>query len=55
MSDEENMRLIFRPTSEQYNRIQNMLNSGRYKHLSEILRQCVNIGLDQLEKENNQR
>jgi len=51
-TDENNLRIIFRPTKIQYDRIQKLLvDSGRYKHLSELIRHLVEIGLDELEKE----
>ena len=50
MNDNNNMRLIFRPTKEQYKRIQQIYNQGRYKHISELLRHALNIGLDQMEE-----
>ena len=51
VSNENNMRLIFRPTTEQYQRIHELMDTGRYKTLSEILRQALNYGLDRIEKE----
>jgi len=46
-----NMRIVFRPTKQQYDRLYNMLNtSGRYKHLSELIRHIVEIGLNELEE-----
>ena len=54
MDDEDgynNLRLIFRPTKKQYDRLQKVYTeSGRYKHLSELLRHIVEIGLDELEE-----
>lgn len=51
MTDENNLRIIFRPTKMQYDRMQNIyISSGRYKHLSELLRHIMEIGLDELEK-----
>lgn len=49
--DENNYRLVFRPTQDQYDRIQKLMVTGRFKHLSELLRQMTNIGLDELEGE----
>lgn len=54
MTDENNMRLIVRPTTDQYNRLQKIYETGRYKHLSELLRHIINIGLEHIEsKEGN--
>jgi len=51
MTDENNMRIIFRPTKKQYDRMQKIyIDSGRYKHLSELLRHIMEIGLDDLER-----
>jgi len=51
MTDENNMRIIFRPTKKQYERMQKLYSeSGRYKHLSELLRHIMEIGLDDLER-----
>lgn len=54
MKDEEenNMRIIFRPTQMQYDRVQKLMTSGNYKTQSELLRRILNIGLDKLELEN---
>jgi hypothetical protein len=47
-----NVRLIVRPTTVQYNRIHKILSeSGQYKHLSELLRHLLEIGLIELERE----
>jgi len=44
-------RLVFRPTKEMYNRLYNLLlNSGQYKHLSEVIRHIISVGLDEIEK-----
>ena len=55
MKDEQNdTRIVFRPTNEQYKRLSNLfLKSGRYKHLSELLRHLLEIGLDKLEEKEN--
>ena len=50
MNDDSNMRLVFRPTIEQYNKLQTVMESGKYKHLSELLRHLINIGLEKLER-----
>ena len=50
MNDDSNMRLVFRPTTEQYNKLQTVMESGKYKHLSELLRHLINIGLEKLER-----
>jgi hypothetical protein len=43
-------RIIFRPTPEQYKRLLKVFDgSGRYRHLSELIRHCINIGLDEIE------
>ena len=49
--EENNMRFIFRPTQDQYDRVQKLMTSGKYKTQSELLRQILNIGLDKLEGE----
>ena len=50
--DENNLRVIYRPTKEQYNRLIRVLNkSQRYKHLSELLRHAVDEGLNKIEGE----
>lgn len=50
--DENDLRIVFRPTTKQYSRISNIyLNSGRYKHLSELMRELVEIGLNKLEED----
>ena len=46
--DENNMRIIFRPTQIQYDRVQKLMTTGRYRTQSELLRQILNIGLDKL-------
>lgn len=52
MTDDNNYRLIFRPTKIQYDRINTIyMNSGRYKHLSELLRHIVEEGLEKIEGE----
>ncbi len=48
--DENNLRLVVRPTQDQYDRIQKLMATRRFKHLSELLRQMINIGLDKLEE-----
>ena len=45
----ENLRLIFRPTETQYKRFQRLLASGKYKHMSELIRHIMEIGMDELE------
>jgi len=51
MNEEANTRIVFRPTEEQYKRLNKIFtNSGRYKHMSELLRHILEIGLDDLEK-----
>lgn len=50
--DNENNRIIFRPTEQQYKRINNLfMASGRYKTMSEMLRHMTEISLEVLEKE----
>lgn len=43
-------RLIFRPTDKQYKRLQKIFNKGYWKTLSECLRNCLEVGLNDLEK-----
>lgn len=51
MDEESNVRLVFRPTKEQYKRLHNLfLKAGQYKHMSELLRRILEIGLDNLEE-----
>jgi len=52
MTEEQiNTRLIFRPTEGQYKRLNKVFSkSDRYKHMSELLRHIVEIGLNELEK-----
>jgi len=49
--DGNNMRLVFRPTTNQYTRLQKIYNQGRFKHLSELIRHILNLGLDKFEEE----
>ena len=42
----EDDRIIFRPSSDQTNKIEMLMETGRYKTLSELIRQLVNIGID---------
>ena len=46
----ENLRIVFRPTDVQYKRLMKLMALGKYKHLSELIRHIVEIGLDALEK-----
>jgi len=47
----DDTRLVFRPTKEIHNRLYNLLlNSGQYKHLSEVIRHVISVGLDEVEK-----
>lgn len=51
MTDKQNTRIVFRPTDEQYKRLNNVfLKTGRYRHLSELLRHILEIGLKKLEE-----
>ena len=51
MTEENNQRIIFRPTGQQHKRLNQLFStSGRYKHMSELLRHILEIGLDELEK-----
>jgi len=49
----DNLRIVFRPTETQYKRLQKIYADGtrKYKHLSEVIRHIMEIGLDELEKE----
>jgi len=50
MTEEQNTRIVFRPTDEQYKRLNKVfLEAGRYKHMSELLRHIMEIGLNELE------
>lgn len=53
MEMDNNTRIIFRPTGMQYKRLGKMLASGHYKHMSELIRSILEIGLDALEKKHN--
>ncbi len=56
MTEDQDARLIFRPTKTQYDRVNKLFtDSGRYKHLSELLRHITEIGLDELEEKNENR
>jgi len=51
MSGETDERIIFRPTKNQYKRLNKLFKEAdRYKHLSELLRHILEIGLNELEK-----
>ena len=49
--EENNMRIIFRPTKEINDRIQQLLTKGRFKSISDIVRNAIWLGLNQLEEE----
>jgi len=49
----ENLRIVFRPTDEQYRRIMVIMGLGKFKHMSELIRHVLEIGLDDLEKRHN--
>ena len=50
MTTDDNQRIIFRPTGQQYKRLNKIFSeSGRYKHMSELLRHIMEIGLNELE------
>ena len=52
MTTDNNMRIIFRPTKQQYDRLHNLYSkSGRYKHFSEMLRHVIEEGINVLETE----
>ena len=44
-------RIIFRASRDQLNKIEMLMETGRYKTLSELVRQLVNIGIDKKMKE----
>ena len=51
MTDDNDMRIVFRPTNEQHKRLNNVfMKSGRFKHMSEMMRYIVEIGLKKLEE-----
>lgn len=52
MTGENNLRIIFRPTKEIQIRIDNLLSQGRFKTQSELIRNALWIGLNELEKQN---
>ena len=51
MTEENCLRLIFRPTRQQYNELQQLYATGRYKHLSELLRDALHRGAMDIKKE----
>ena len=48
-NNDNNNRIIFRPTDEQYNRLIKQMNKGQFKHMSELIRYCIERGLRDLE------
>ena len=46
-----NMRWIFRPTNDQIARAQEIMQTDRYRNFSELLRQAMTIGFDQIQKD----
>jgi len=47
----EDDRIIFRPSKDQLNKIEMLMETGRYKTLSELIRHLINIGIDNKLKE----
>jgi len=47
----EDDRIIFRPSKDQLNKIEMLMETGRYKTLSELYRQLFNIGIKEKMKE----
>ena len=50
MVEENNFRLVFRPTKPQLKRFNNLMSTGHFVTMSDLLRQILEIGLDELEK-----
>lgn len=48
---ENNMRLIFRPTKDAYERFVRLLNTERWRNKSDLIREIFRKGLDVVEKE----
>ena len=53
MTEENNLRIVFRPTMVQHKRLNALMGSGKYKHLSELIRHILEIGMDELEEKHN--
>ena len=51
MVEENVFRFIFRPTTQQITRFNKLMSTGRFKHMSELLRRIMEIGMDDLEKD----
>jgi len=52
MTEETNMRIVFRPTEIQYNRLNKLLTqASQYKTMSELIRHLLEIGLKEVEGE----
>jgi len=45
------LRWIVRPTPDQMQRRNEIMSSDRYRNFSELLRQAINIGFDQIQKD----
>ena len=50
-NDNELYRIIFRPSKDQENKIRGLMSTGKYRTLSELIRQLVNIGIEKKLKE----
>ena len=44
------IKIVYKPSQQQYDRVQKLMTSGRYRTQSELLRAILNIGLDKLEE-----
>ena len=49
MLNNSDNRIVFRPTDKQKMRLDKIMESGKYKHLSELIRHLIEIGLKEIE------